>query len=45
MAIVLDFIRDSIQQQHEAWDKAISDLTPDQMRFRLVQRAGQRVGR
>ena len=34
MAIVLDFIRDSIQQQHEAWDKAISDLTPDQMHFR-----------
>jgi DinB superfamily len=34
MAIVLDFIRESIQQQHEAWDKAISDLLPEQMHFR-----------
>jgi hypothetical protein len=34
MTLVLDFIRDSIHQQHEAWDKAVSDLTPDQMHFR-----------
>ena len=34
MALVLDFIRDSIHQQHEAWDRAISDLTQDQMHFR-----------
>jgi hypothetical protein len=34
VAIALDFIRDSIHQQHEAWDKAISDLTLDQMHFR-----------
>ena len=34
MALILDFIRDSVHQQHEAWDKAISDLTPDQMHFR-----------
>src|SRR5262245_11247163 len=34
VAIVLDFIRDSIHQQHEAWDQAMSDLTPDQMHFR-----------
>jgi hypothetical protein len=34
MAIVLDFIRDSIHQQHEAWDKAISELTLDQLHFR-----------
>jgi hypothetical protein len=34
VAIVLDFIRESIQQQHEAWDKAISDLTSEQMHFR-----------
>jgi DinB superfamily len=30
----LDFIRDSVHQQHEAWDKALTDLTPDQMHFR-----------
>jgi hypothetical protein len=34
VAMVLDFIRDSIHQQHEAWDKAISDLSSDQMHFR-----------
>jgi hypothetical protein len=34
MALVLDFIRDSIHQQHDAWDQAISDLTQDQMHFR-----------
>ncbi len=34
MAIILDFIRDSIRQQHEGWDKAISDLTVDQMHYR-----------
>jgi hypothetical protein len=34
VAVVLDFIRDSIHQQHEAWDKAISDLTLDQLHFR-----------
>ena len=34
MAIALELIRDSIQQQHEAWDKALSDLTADQMHFR-----------
>jgi hypothetical protein len=34
VAIVLDFIGESVQQQHEAWDKAISDLTPEQMHFR-----------
>jgi hypothetical protein len=34
MAIILDCIRDSIRQQHEGWDKAISDLTVDQMHYR-----------
>jgi hypothetical protein len=34
VAIVLDFIRDSMHQQHGAWDKAIADLTLDQMHFR-----------
>jgi DinB superfamily len=34
MAMVLDFIRDSIRQQHEGWDKAISDLTLEHMHFR-----------
>jgi len=34
VALVLDFVRDSIHQQHEAWDQAISDLTQDQMHFR-----------
>jgi len=34
MAMVLELIRDSIQQQHEAWDKALADLTTDQMHFR-----------
>jgi hypothetical protein len=33
MAIVLDFIGDSIRQQHAGWDKAIADLTPEQMHF------------
>ena len=34
MAMILDFIRDSIRQQHEGWDKAIADLTPDQLHYR-----------
>jgi hypothetical protein len=34
VALALDFIRDSIHQQHEAWDKAVSDLTQEQMHFR-----------
>lgn len=34
MAIALELIRDSIQQQHEAWDKALADLTPEQIHFR-----------
>jgi hypothetical protein len=34
MAIALELIRDSIQQQHDAWDRALSDLTPDQIHFR-----------
>ena len=34
MPTTVDFIRDSIQQQHEAWDKALGDLTPDQLHFR-----------
>jgi DinB superfamily len=43
MSIVRDFIRDSIHQQHDAWDKAISDLTPDQMHFRPNGR-GNHIG-
>jgi DinB family protein len=43
MAIVLELIRDSIQQQHEAWDKALSDLTPDQLHFRPNNR-GNHIG-
>jgi hypothetical protein len=34
MAIILDFIRDSIRQQHEGWEKAISDLTMSQLHYR-----------
>jgi hypothetical protein len=34
MAIALELIRDSIQQQHAAWDQALLDLTPDQIHFR-----------
>jgi len=34
MTVALELIRDSIQQQHEAWDKVLSDLTADQMHFR-----------
>ena len=34
MPSALDFIRDSVHQQHEAWDNALGDLTPDQMHFR-----------
>jgi hypothetical protein len=36
VAMALELIRDSIHQQHEAWDKALSDLAPDQMHF-IVQ--------
>lgn len=34
MPTAVDFIHDSIQQQHEAWYKALGDLTPDQLHFR-----------
>jgi hypothetical protein len=38
MSLVLDFLRDSLRQQHEAWDKAIADLTPEQMHYRPNER-------
>ena len=34
MAALLDFLRDSLRQQHEGWDKAISDLTLEQIHYR-----------
>jgi len=43
MAIALQLIRESIQQQHDAWDQALSDLTPDQLHFRPNDR-GNHIG-
>jgi hypothetical protein len=34
MSLVLDFLRDSVHQQHDGWDQAVSDLTPDQFHYR-----------
>jgi DinB family protein len=34
VAAVLDLMRDSLHQLHETWDKALADLTPDQLHFR-----------
>jgi uncharacterized damage-inducible protein DinB len=34
MPTALDFIRDSLRQQHDAWDKALADLTAEQIHFR-----------
>ena len=34
MSTALDFIRDSIRQQHDGWDKALADLTTEQIHFR-----------
>ena len=31
---VIDFIRASLQQMHNSYDESISDLTPEQMRWR-----------
>jgi hypothetical protein len=37
MSLLLDFLRDSLRQQHEGWDAAISDLTLDQIHERPHQ--------
>lgn len=34
MSALLDFLHDSLRQQHETWDNAISDLTLDQIHYR-----------
>jgi hypothetical protein len=34
MSLILDFIRDSVRQQHRGWDRAISDLTTAQLHYR-----------
>jgi hypothetical protein len=34
MSLLLDFLRDSLRQQHDGWDQAISDLTLEQIHYR-----------
>jgi DinB superfamily len=34
MSLMLDFLRDALRQQHDGWNKAMADLTPDQLHYR-----------
>lgn len=38
MSLLLDFLRDSIRQQHGMWDRCLSDLTLDQIHYRQGNR-------